>query len=104
MKQIGWLALQATIIGGCIWVEYMMEQEGTPLGGNGAFIGFFLAFVVTLALVTIMNWCSFLFGWIRAAVARTSRPRTLPPHIGQSEGEDRQLTFRRTSHALQNAP
>lgn len=105
-KQVAWFALQVAIVGGIVWVETQMaaEEHRQPEVGHALTMGFFLAFVVTLAGVTLLNGASFLFGRARAAIAGARRSAALAAHIGQADGENGQLRLRGVSHPLQKAP
>jgi hypothetical protein len=104
-KQVAWFALQVAIVGGIVWIETQMaaEEHRQPEVGHALTMGFFLAFVVTLASVTLLNGASFLFGRACAAIAGARRPAALAPHIAQTNGEDGQLRLRGSRHSLQKA-
>jgi hypothetical protein len=80
-KQVAWFALQLSIVGGVVWVETQVaaEEHRQPEVGHALTIGFFLAFVVTLASVTLLNGASFIVGRARAAIAEARRSAALAP-------------------------
>jgi hypothetical protein len=81
MRKLAWMAFQIAVVIGVVVVHYADTAERGAQAEPGLAIvtGVFMAFLLTLVPITLLNGWTWLLGW------RSARRVSNPPHIREAE-------------------